>query len=610
MFANIAVSPIVKPVPSRLLALLGVLLLTALFGTARAQYLLPGALGAQQQGTVTVRYQGETFSYTPGLGWLGVSAGLSAPVLERNQVYLESDVLEALGVTLPRLTGVRSSGGGTVRLVFDIEFALEVNPENVADAGSLKRLRQSGRVGAYEPLALELPPLLVPQDLPERLEGLALDVRVAAEITRLELRGPAFSYEVFSLEGPTRVVVDITADFTAAVGVAIGAGTTNDRPTSEPGTGAAEAATEDATTDAAEDAVVDLSERLLQELRPPPPEAPRTLAPGVTLRHFVHPSVAGESRVDLVEIAPGGGDFKVVAAGEAQPLSELVGDGLVGINASYFNTADGQTIGLLKQSGHVRSLPSRNRAAIGFGFGDPLIGRLSAGLSLSLNGLPYRLGELRERVVLYTTPGAQVGSPRRGALVVQRGRVLENKVGPREVPAGGFVLSYAPELRELALLDTGDRVTLEAQFNPRAFSFTPEAVEAGPLLVADGRPAYRPELEAFDTEGPESNINRRTTRAAVGVREEGTVLLLTATELTAAELVPLFLELGAESALQMDSGGSSTLVASGEVINRPAFSQRDVATAIVFTPRRPQRADGQPRHPADNHPADNTVGLP
>ena len=34
----------------------------------------------------------------------------------------------------------------------------------------------------------------------------------------------------------------------------------------------------------------------------------------------------------------------------------------------------------------------------------------------------------------------------------------------------------------------------------------------------------------------------------------------------------------------MDSGGSSTLYAAGQTLNRPAFTQRKISTAIVFVP--------------------------
>jgi len=528
----------------RRLTTLSLLLLSLSFGEAQTRYALPGATVEEEGDALGLSYEGRTLLYAPGLGWL--ERGLrSAPVVEGGEVYVGEDVLSYLGVTLPRLTGVRSSGGGTVRVVFDFEnLSREALP-----------LRKTGRVGAGEALTLTLPPLLRPQDLPARVEGLELDLEPTLRATLLRLRGPAFRYEAFALKGPTRLVVDVTADLPAG------------------------------------DTLLDAREGLLSGLFPPL-GGPRTLAPGVTLRRLSHPTVAGESRVDLVEIAPNRGAFRIVGGSYGpRPLSELAAGGLVGINASYFDTEGGRTIGLLKRNADLLSLPSRGRAAIGFGFGTPVIGRVKLELKIRVNGQEHRFPPSPDgRVALHTTVGETVGTPRQGAIVVRGGRVLENKVGPRRVPPGGFVLTYvpdlhAPELRALALVDPGDTLRYDAELLPRAFNFVPYAVEAGPLLVEEGRPAYAPGLEVFDTRDPESNVNRRTTRAAVGVRADGTVLFVTATQMTARELVPLLLELGAEDALQMDSGGSSTLFAGGAVVNRPPLLQRRVATAIVYSPR-------------------------
>lgn len=478
-------------------------------------------------------------------------------------------MLDALGVTLPRLTGVRSSGGGTVRLVFDF---------GVLDASRLEPLRQTGTLTPERPLRLRLPPLLVAQTLRERLEGFTLRVVSGADganATVLQLGGPTARYTAFPLANPTRLVVDLSADPGAA------------------------------------DALLDAQEGLLSRLARPR-EGVRELGGGVTLRAFSTPTVAGSSHVDLVEIAPNRGRFRIEGGSyDLRTPSELTGAALVGLNASYFDPESGRSIGLLKGRGGLESLPSRNRAAVGFGFGDPVVGRpegtlevtITSGADSSATGIlvsdnpissnpvsntsvrRLELGLKQERVTLHTVPGAWVGSPRQGAVVVSAvGRVLENKVGPRRVPTGGFVLSYQPEVRSLAHIDAGDTVAYRLQTRPSIWRFVPEAVEAGPLLVSGGQSAYRPGLEAFDTHDRESNINRRTTRAALGVRADGTVLLLVATELTAAELVPLFLRLGAEDALQLDSGGSSTLVVGGRVINRPALLQRRVATVITYTP--------------------------
>ncbi len=522
-------------------------------------YLLPGAAPLETP-EPTFSYRGERYSYAVGLGWLGLESNLSAPRIEADRVYLQGDVLGALGVTLPRLTGVRSSVGGTVRVVFDFADL---------DAASLESLRQTGTTTPGRPLTLTLPPLLLPEKLPEKLENLTLSwtsgdgtepKNTVLRLDGTEAAGP-LEFEVFPLADPTRLVVDLKTD------PALAGSSADER-----------------------DAALDLRERLLNRLAGTRTDE-RDLGGGATLRSFRTQTLAGESQVDLVEIAPGRGRFAVQGGSAAlRTPSELTGAALVGLNASYFDPASGRSIGLLKERGRLESLPSRNRAVVGFGFGQPVVGRPQSRLYLTVDGAAHAQLSLEdERVTLYTArgvgAGAWVGSPRQGAIVVSAtGRVLENKVGPRRVPTGGFVLSYLPEVRPLALVDAGNTLDYRLETAPTIWRFVPEAVEAGPLLVAAGRSAFRPELEAFDTEDRESNVNRRTTRAALGVRQDGTVLLLVATEMTAGELVPLFLDLRAESALQLDSGGSSTLVVGGEVVNRPVGLQRKVATVITYTP--------------------------
>ena len=534
--------------------------LTAADGVGSSPYYaLPGAVVVPSS-EPTFSYGGERYSYAPGLGWLSLEPGLSPPRLDLGQVYLQGDVLDALGVTLPRLRGVRSSGGGTVRVVFDFAGL---------DVGELASLTRTGTTRG--PLTLKLPPLLLPETLPGKLENLTLSVRApgadvqGADSTVLNLTAPKeagpLRFNVFPLANPARLVADLSVN-----------------PVPEP------------PTTSGGDAALDLRERLLDRLLGTR-TGEQNLGGGATLRSFSTVTLAGRSQVDLVEIAPDRGRFAVQGGSAAlRTPSELTGQALVGLNASYFDPASGRSIGLLKHRGMLESLPSRNRAAIGFGFGRPVVGRPESKLLVTVNRTLRTVISLeRERVTLYTAlgvgAGAWVGSPRQGAIVVSAtGRVLENKVGPRRVPTGGFVLSYLPEVRSLALVNAGETLAYRLETRPSVWRFVPEAVEAGPLLIKGGRSAFSPALEAFATEDPESNVNRRTTRAALAVRKDGTVLLLVATNMTAGELVPLLLKLRAESALQLDSGGSSTLVVNGEVVNRPAGLQRKVATVITYTP--------------------------
>src|SRR5690606_15385055 len=117
------------------------------------------------------------------------------------------------------------------------------------------------------------------------------------------------------------------------------------------------------------------------------------------------------------------------------------------------------------------SLPSRNRASIAFGAGAPLIDRLTASVKLHTRLGLIEVGNSTNGVAVVTTSGALAGRPDMGVLVVRDGVVVENKIGPRQVPRTGhsYALVYPPNNRQLALLDTGDLVLLDTSIEPAAF---------------------------------------------------------------------------------------------------------------------------------------------
>ncbi len=181
--------------------------------------------------------------------------------------------------------------------------------------------------------------------------------------------------------------------------------------------------------------------------------------------------------------------------------------------------------------------------------------------------------------------GSFAGNGSKGVLLVHGTQVVENKIGPRRVPEGGYALVYPADNRELALLDFGDTVFLDANLRPASFQGARYAVEAGPLLVKDGQPAYQPILESFAL--GERILDGLTQQAAIGVTADGTTLLVVAETMRASDLIPLFLSLGADRAMRLDSGSSTTLVVDGKVLNRA--SQRRVVSAIVLVPFEAER---------------------
>jgi Phosphodiester glycosidase len=271
-------------------------------------------------------------------------------------------------------------------------------------------------------------------------------------------------------------------------------------------------------------------------------------------------------------------------SGRAAPVTTLASGALAGINAGYFDTQTFATIGFLKVDYGLMSFPSRNRASIAFGAGQPVMGRVDAKLNVRINGQLYysqSSSDTTNQLAVHTQSGAMVGDGTKGVITVSGGRVLANKVGPRQVPAGGFALVYEPDIRELALVDEGNQAAIEVEFADPAFSTSRYAIEAGPLLVQNGQPAYNPDLEQFKR--GDRILDGYTQQAAIGIKPDGTVLLVTADNMVAADLIPLFISLGADRAMRLDSGSSTSLYLEGNIVNRRS-AERRVVTAIIFVP--------------------------
>jgi phosphodiester glycosidase len=133
-----------------------------------------------------------------------------------------------------------------------------------------------------------------------------------------------------------------------------------------------------------------------------------------------------------------------------------------------------------------------------------------------------------------------------------------------------------------------------------------DLLQAGPLLVRDGRRAF---YEDADTEGFSAGADQfdsditfgRHPRSALAVGPGG--ILAVACDgrskddagLSLVELADILIQLGAEAAINLDGGGSTSLVSGGRLCNRPRGQfgveipgGRDIATALVFEPRQPE----------------------
>ena len=131
-----------------------------------------------------------------------------------------------------------------------------------------------------------------------------------------------------------------------------------------------------------------------------------------------------------------------------------------------------------------------------------------------------------------------------------------------------------------------------------------DLLQAGPVLVRHGAPVFRREedREGFSAGARQfdSDITaERHPRAALGLA--GTCAYAVACDgrsrseagLTLEELAAVMAALGCESALNLDGGGSTSLVSGGRLRNRPRRAWdveepggRPISTAVLFMPRR------------------------
>lgn len=125
-----------------------------------------------------------------------------------------------------------------------------------------------------------------------------------------------------------------------------------------------------------------------------------------------------------------------------------------------------------------------------------------------------------------------------------------------------------------------------------------ETIGGNPNLVADGK---------IVAPGCSTYFCDRHPRSGVGVTSSGRVLFVTvdgrapgySVGMTLVEFARLFKRLGATWALNLDGGGSTTMVVRGAIVNRPSdSSERPVGSALLVLPGK----DRGEREPASDSP--------
>ncbi|HSB10126.1 MAG TPA: phosphodiester glycosidase family protein [Blastocatellia bacterium] len=326
--------------------------------------------------------------------------------------------------------------------------------------------------------------------------------------------------------------------------------------------------------------------------------------------------------INLLRIDPAQVDLRI-----AHALDEGVGlettssiaaraGAIAAVNAGFFRTTGtyrGESSGVLAIGRNLLSEPIEGRAAFGLirhpksteiifghlkfsGYVEP-----ARGLRHVINGVnrPRSSDEL-----IMFTPAfhrTTLTNPDGVEAIIQRNEVVRvrDQTGSTMIPANGVVISAAGTAREwvMANLRTGSRVRIQTKLVPIETEMT-ELWSRASFIVGGGPQLIKGGLAAITTqaEGIASRFaTDRHPRTAIAKLKDGGILLATvdgrqpgvSAGMSLSELAGLLLEFGAAEAINLDGGGSTTMVISGKLVNMPSdpTGERPVSDAILIIAR-------------------------
>jgi len=266
------------------------------------------------------------------------------------------------------------------------------------------------------------------------------------------------------------------------------------------------------------------------------------------------------------------------------------------INASFFDN-DGIPLGMVMIDGRLLAEPILKRTVMGItgdsrilwdnpSFKAKIV--LADSYEIFLDGLNRRRRSRRENII-YTKEfgGTTPVDPSVKEITVADGSVASVRSGGGSdilQTDGGYVISIRDDGSIIDRVKPGDRATLHLNLK-EGWEGIVHAVGGGPRLVRSGQ------IEAnYQSEGFQESVSQSIApRSAMGVTSDGFMLLvvvdgrrINSPGISLAGLAELMLKLGAVDAMNLDGGGSSTLVYKGQVMNHPSDGfERPVSVAIV-----------------------------
>jgi hypothetical protein len=295
---------------------------------------------------------------------------------------------------------------------------------------------------------------------------------------------------------------------------------------------------------------------------------------------------------------------------ETTSAMEKRGGGMAAVNGTYFGKA-GEPLGILVINGELVTYPVYDRTALVISSdGTPSIDNVYVetnvdspdGYKLKIDGFNGFRASNNDTMIYTDRFGGRTGTKDTVEMVVRKGMVEEVTNGNSGIPESGFVISCGNDIAATAKehFKPGSAADLKIDLMPYSTdhsSSLKHLIGGGPRLLKGGRSYVSKKEEKFKRD----IATARAARTAVGITRDGKLIFVAVDKtsrikamngitesvgMQLEELSELLRFFGAVDAMNLDGGGSSTMIVSGEVVNVPANGHEiAVSNAIVIKGR-------------------------
>ncbi len=337
----------------------------------------------------------------------------------------------------------------------------------------------------------------------------------------------------------------------------------------------------------------------------------RILKPGTSHYIYDYSNEKGNTKINVFEVDLSDRNISIKVGlpdrknlKSKEKLTEIVQreKAFAGINANYFDVAAGNPLGVLISDGDWLVGPIFNRVAIGFTkHKEVLISQIMASGTASLykgfiRRKPYAMFDING---FNTPPHLYKGTglftnlwdkefilpEGKTAVLVRRNSVRDIISDSSKITIKDYIL-LTGKSEEINLLENGDKIRISWNTIPD-WENVKEAVSGGPYLVMDGQ-VYIDEREERIRF---SKNDSYAARSAIGVDSNNKLYLITVDAnkkngfpgLSLRELAEFLYNIGLKDAINLDGGGSSTLVIDGKMVNNPgSHHERKISNGLLI----------------------------